>query len=346
MKIRLLIIIVLLFTVFQGYNQSFTVDDLAALAKLPSKDIDHYLNKKGFVLSESRNDSNETHATFTCKIKFNKNAINPGKSIDICFKDNAKYFTLHTPDANEYQQGQQRLIKSKYFYDTLENITTEKSMLFQKANISIQATKEMQDSVMQYCFALKERSVPSSLTYADDLLQFDSHEFLVSFFGEQNVKKDMYFFTEKELKKCSVLFSGTPHQAVFVWGDDNNLSDLMYILVTNKLPTKGAEDANPLAGNNEWQLKCGIHPGMELKDLLKINETDFDIYGNKSEMAFLIKPSQAGKVDFRKAAVMLACHECFDNKIFNQDVVSALAVAKANLPMRVFDVALYPQKGN
>ncbi len=164
---------------------------------------------------------------------------------------------------------------------------------------------------------------------------------MVSYFGEENVKKDVYYFSEKELKKCSVLFSGTPRQAVFVWGDDEHLNNLAYILVTNSLPTEGAKKSYPLSQNNEWRLKCGIYPGMTLKELLKINETDFDIYGNKSELAFLAKGNELCKVDFKKTAVMFSCHECFANKIFNQDAVSALDVAKANLQMRVFDVVVY-----
>jgi hypothetical protein len=220
-------------------------------------------------------------------------------------------------------------------------VKKEPSILFQKTNISIKADTKVEDSVADYTFNFKEKAIPSSLKYAEDLLQFDSHAFLVSFFGEQNVKKDMYYLSEKELKKCSVLFSGTPRQIVFVWGNDVYLNDLSYILVSNVLPTVGCKNNDPLSQHNEWQLKNGIYPGMELKDLLKINEVDFDIYGNKSELAFLAKPNEFGKVDFRKTAVMLSCHECYDNKIFNQKEVSALQVAKANLPMRVFDVVLY-----
>ena len=178
--------------------------------------------------------------------------------------------------------------------------------------------------------------------YAEELLQFDSHEFLVSFFGVQNVKKDMYYFSEKELKKCSVLYSGTRRQAVFVWGDENNLNNLSYILVTNVLPTAGAEKNNPLTGNNEWQFQNGIREGMPIKELLKINEMDFDIYGNESELAFMVKPEKKGKIDFKKTAVMLSCSDCFDDKIFRQQVVSALDVAKENLPVCVYDVIIYP----
>ena len=83
---------------------------------------------------------------------------------------------------------------------------------------------------------------------------------------------------------------------------------------------------------------------MSLKDLLKINESDFDIYGNKSELSYLIKPDQSGKIDFSKTAIMLSCHECFENKLFNKQLVSALDLAKANLAVKVFDIVLYAHR--
>ena len=341
MKKVLLILILQNFAASVAHCQSFSVDELITLSNLPSNNIDHFMRKKGFVLSGSISDSVTMRAGFIQKLKSNKKDIETKRSIDIYIKNDAKCFTLHTSVLNEYIEGQRRIIKSAFIYDTLKDMSKASSMLFQKDNITIMATREVRDSIMQYSFELKQKSIPSSLKYAEDLLQFDSHEFLVSFFGEQNVKKDLYYLSEKELKKCSVLFSGTPRQAVFVWGDEINLNNLAYVIVSNVLPTEGAKKINPLSGNNEWQLKNGIYPGMAIKDLLKINEMDFDIYGNKSELAFIVKPNEYGKIDFKKTAVMLSCHGCFDNKIFNQKLVSALDVAKANLPMLVFDVVIY-----
>jgi hypothetical protein len=318
------------------------MDELLNLAYLPSKNIGHYLNKKGFVLSWSSSDSSTLKAIFIERVKLSKKSIVTKKQIEININNDSKNFTLRTALLNEYMEGQRRLIKSGFFYDTLKNVNKESTMLFQKANISIRAKTELVDSITHYSFNLTEKAIPSSLMYAEDLLQFDSHQFLVSFFGEQNVKKDMYYLSENELKSCSVLFSGTPRQAVFVWANSIYLNDLSYILVSNVLPTEGAKNNNPLSQHNQWKLKNGIYPGMGLKDLLKINEMDFDIYGNKSELAFLAKPNPYGKVDFKKTAVMLSCHECFNNKIFNQTLVSALEIAKANLPMRVFDIVIYP----
>jgi hypothetical protein len=344
MKKLLLILILQNFAAGNVHSQSFTVDDLVTLGSLPSKSIDHFMNKNGFALYKRKIDGDTLEASFNAKIKSNKKNTGPEKSIDISLRDDSKYFTLHTSSLDEYLDGQRKLIKSGFFYDDKKDMSREPSMLFQKGNVIVQATSGVQDGLPQYTFKLNEKKIPSAVMYAEELLQFDSHEFLVSFFGAQNVKKDMYYFSEKELKKCSVLFSGTRRQAVFVWGDENNLNNLSYILVSNVLPTAGAEKNNPLTGNNEWSFRNGIHAGMAIKDLLKINEMDFDIYGNESELAFMVKPGNSGKIDFRKTAIMFSCSDCDGNKIFDQKVVSALDVAKANIPMHVYDVIIYPSQ--
>ena len=52
-------------------------------------------------------------------------------------------------------------------------------MLFQKANIDIQSITEVADGITQYTFKLEVKKIPSAIMYAEELLQFDSHEFLI-----------------------------------------------------------------------------------------------------------------------------------------------------------------------
>lgn len=344
MKRILLILILQNFATATVHCQSFNVGDLLTVSSLPSKNVDHFMGKKGFYLCSSKLQSDTMEATFGIKIKPKNKYTGPIRTIDILLKDDSKYFVLQTSAQNEFLDGQRSLIKSGFFYDDKKDINKETSMLFQKGNIVIEATSENKDGISQYNFRLKLKKIPSSVKYAEDLLQFDSHEFLVSFFGEQNVKKDMYYFSEKELQKCSVLFSGTRYQVVFVWGDENNLNNLLYILVPHVLPTAGAEKVDAITGNNEWQFRNGIYPGMGLKELLRLNEMDFGIYGNSSDLAFMVKPGDNGKIDFKKTAVMLSCNNCDDIKMFNQQVVSALDVARKDLPMYINDVIIYPSR--
>lgn len=342
MKRILLLLILQNFAANRAPSQSFSVHDLVNLSNTPSKDIGQFMNQRGFIFYGTDPVIDTMAASFIPKIKGHKTPTGPQRSIDLYQRHDSRYFILHAVSLSEYLDGQQSLIKSRFVYDNKRDLSKEASVLFQKGNISVEAIKQVQDSIVQYSFKLKEKKIPDSIVYAEDLLQFDSHEFLVTYFGEKNVKKDMYYFSEKELQKCSVLFSGTPHQAVFVWGDENNLTNLSYILVSNVLPTRESVKNNPLIGNNEWKFQNGIHSGMPIRDLLRLNETDFDIYGNKSDLAFMVKPAINGRINFKKTAIMLSCNDCYESKLLDQPEVSALDIAKANLPMRVFDIILYP----
>ena len=342
MKRILLILILSIFFATQMHGQSFNVNDLVNLSSLAPKNIDHFMYKKGFAISFAVPRSDTTGVTYGIKPKARKNYDGPQKSIDILVKNDSKYFTYHTSSLSEYLDGKRSLIKDGFFYGTEKNVNRDSLTLFQKANMSIEAGSEVRDSTIEYIFKLKAKKIPDSVIYAEDLLQFDSNEFLVSFFGEKNVKKDMYYFSEKELKKCSVLFNGTKYQAVFIWGNETELNNLSYILVTNVLPTEGGKRNAFVTENNEWKFKSGIHLNMPLRELLRLNKMDFYIYGNKSDLAFMVKPEQNGKINFKKTGLMLSCNNCYDNEIFDQREISALDIAKANLPMRVFDVIIYP----
>jgi hypothetical protein len=342
MKKLILILILQNFATATVHSQSFTIDDLIELSSMSSKNIDHFMKKNGFALSGNMYDDKTSYIE---KNKSKKKEAPSKRWVNIYNVDNVKCFSFQTSLLNEYQEGQRRIIRKGFFYDQTVDVSKEPSALYQKRNITIQAISEVKDSIAQYTFILKEKPIPATVVFAEELLQFDSHEFLVSFFGEQNVKKDLYYFSEKELKKCSVLFGGTSRQAVFVWGDENNLNNLSYILVSNVIPTAGAKEHNDeVIGNNEWQFQNGVHPGMTIKELLRLNEMDFDIYGSKSDLAFMVKPGESGKINFKKTAIMLSCDNCNGDKIFDRQLVNALDVAKQNLPMYVYDIIIYPPR--
>jgi hypothetical protein len=326
------------------FGQSFTVSDLLKLSTLPSKCIDQFMSKKGFSLTGGKLENDVMQTEFTLKPKIKKNYVGPWRTIDISFSNDKKIFTFHTSSLNELLLGQQLLSSQEFFYDHKKNVQKDFPLFFQKGNIAVQTSFASDDSIPEYTFSLTVKKLPAGIKYAEDLLQFDSHEFLVSFFGEQNVKKDLYYFSKNELQKCSVLFSGTPYQVVFVWGDADNLNKLLYIIVPRKLPTVSAAKENSVTGNSEWQFRNGIYPGMDVKELLRLNQFDFDIYANKSDLAYMVKPGENGKINFKKIAVNLSCSMCDDLKMFNQQEVSAIEVAKNDIPMYVNDVILYPSE--
>ena len=344
MKRLLLILTLQSFAFVSAYSQAFTVNDLIALTTMPSKNIDRFMGKNKFSLNNNKEDGNVMVASFIEKAKPKKKDEIIERSVDIYNKEGISYYILHTSSLIEYLDGQRRLIKAGFFYDHTIDVPKDSSVLFQKRNLSIQAISGMKDSVAEYTFVLQEKHMPyiSDIRHAEDLLIFTSHELLVSFFGEKNVKKDLYYFSENRLRKCSILFGNSSHQVVFVWNDENNLTGLSYILVSNVMPTLSAGKNDGVFSNNEWRLQNGIYAGMSIKELIKINEKDFEIYGNPSELAFMVKPGESGNVDFNKTAVILSCKRCNTDRIFDKLTIRARDIAKENLPMFVFDIIIYP----
>ncbi len=300
--------------------------------------------KNKLPVSKTDQQGNIITTVFYQKNKPGTRDIQAKRNVAMYEKDATRYYLLHTSSKTEYLDGQAMLIKNGFFYDVNKNFAKEASMLYQKRNISISAFSEIKDEVPEYTFALEQKELPdiSNVRYAEDLLQFTSHEFLVSFFGKYNVDKDKYYFSEKELRKCSVLFGGSNQQVVFVWKDEANLKNIEYILVSTIIPTEISSKSNKMLNTNEWSLRNGIHHGTNLRDLLKINENDFKIYGNPSGLAFMIEPTNNGNIDFQKTAFLLTCKGCNTDILFDKPLISALDIVKRELPVSVFDMIIYP----
>ena len=326
------------------HSQSFDVSDLISMISVSTKEVNHFMYKRGFVYVSGREDANLFLANFTGKPPKKRKSAQSKQSLEFLNKGGARYISFHTSSLEDFKKGEAKLVKTGFFYNTRADMAKDTFMLFQKRNISVEANISTKDSVTEYSFSLEQKEMPdiTNIKYAEDLLVFDSHEYLVSFFGEQNVKKDLYYFTEKELKKCSVLFGGSNRQVVFVWNDQNNLNKLAYILVSNIMPTVDAKHTSDPVSKNEWKLHNGMYPGMSIKELIKLNENDFEVYGNQSELAYMVKPGGNGKIDFRKTAVMFNCRGCNNDSHFDSPEIRARDIVRQEFPMYVFDIILYP----
>ncbi|MEO6637142.1 MAG: hypothetical protein ABIN25_02625 [Ginsengibacter sp.] len=325
-------------------SQSFNVDDLLALTTRSTANVERFMSKNKFVTSTGETETSAQSTIFVQKIKPNKKGGEHERSVMLYKTGDARYYILQTSCKEEFIDGQTRLIKDGFIYDTSKNFPNQPSMFYQKRNVTVDAVTDIKDELTVYSFILKQKEMPdvANIRYAEDLLQFTSHEFLASFFGENNVRKDMYYFSEKDLKKCSVLFGGSNRQVVFVWKDEINLSSLEYILISTEMPTEASASTDKVLNTNEWKLKSGIQHGTGIKELLRLNENDFSIYGNSSDLAFMVAPAANGNLDFKKTALLLTCRGCNTDALFDKTTISALDIAKRDLPVSVFDIIIYP----
>ena len=306
-------------------SQSLTVDDLLSLSSLSPKNVDNYLNKKGFVPAGKSFHNDLSGVTFVQNRKTkSKDTLGIIRSISLYKKDDIEYYVLNTSSGKEFQDGNNRLKKAGFICDSSKGKGQAAPMLFQKRNITVITNSAEEDEFPEYTFSLQKKELPNpdKIQYAEDLLMFDSHEFLVSFFGQKNVKQDVYYFSEKELKKCSVLFPNTNQQVTFIWNNEVTLSKLSYILISGILPTAGAVQFSASVSQNKWTMKNGIYSNISIRELLDLNGEDFEFYGRNSEFSYMVSPESKGNIDFKKTGITLGCFDCASSSLLDRKKIS------------------------
>lgn len=352
MKWLSLIFISVGLSVGRASAQSFTPVDLVNLSSYSPRYAEQFLIKKKFVPDRRQVDYNSVMTTFVQNEKRTDTEKGGAdsviiRSIDIFQKNDSKYFVWRTTSEDEFIAGRTQLAGKDFFYDHSVDLDRDTTLLFQKGNITVETKHELNGDETVYSFVLKKKEYPDprSIRFADDLLNFNSSEYLSGFFGASNLRQDLYYFSENDLRKCTVLFPNSNRQAVFVWKDQKNLKDLSCIIISDILPTvDGKHYEGALLGNNHWVLKNGIHCGMTLKELLMLNKNDFEIYGKRSEFAYMIKPEKNGELDFSASGVTLNCPGCDYNKLFDTPEVKAKDVAERRLSLNVAYISIFPGK--
>jgi hypothetical protein len=319
--------------------QSLTISDVLNLSTIPSKSIDNYLGKKGFVLAGNSTQYDDAAIHFMQKRKTKKDDVDSiVRTVDLYKKEDCYFFILNTSSALEYTAGCAWLKKHEFFSGSNPDSTPTAPHLFQRRNYTVNTSQIITEEDTAYQFKVCKRVLPEGkdVQYAEDLLRFDSHEYLVSFFGPQNVKKDFYYFSENELKKCSVLFPNTNEQAIFIWNDEENYNNLAYVLISGILPTMSAVQYTGFVSQNKWVSKTGLYSGMSLTDLVRTNKGDANFFGRNSEFSFLIDPQSKGEIDFKKCGVMLGCVGCGGGDFLEKEKISSLAAVERNLQLYIF----------
>ncbi len=341
-KLYFLLLLIPVYSV--GQRNSFTMEDLLAVSSISPKQVDNFLNKRGFHFAGDQKRTGNLPMTYLEKSRKRDFDSAGGRTLEIFMQDKDYCLRFQTISAEEYIDGKEQLKKAGFICDPA-NEATATNFRFRKRNLIVDARQSNEDGQIVYDFLLQKKELPppSSITYADDLLKFDSHEYLLSYFGEAHVKKDVFYFTEKELRKCTILFGNTSQQAVFVWDDEQTLSGISFILISGLLPTQSAVEYSGNISQNTWVLRNGIHTGMRLKDLIILNGNDFNFFGNKSEFSLMVEPKKTGELDFGKTGVMLTCFDIHSPFLTNTTVSAQEAVEKG-LAMYVGYVMIAPNQ--
>lgn len=325
-KIYTLLLLIVPF-ISRAQRGDFSLNDLVKISSISPRQMDSYLNRRGFSsINESKSERNSS-LMYLEKAGKNEPDTSRFRAVEVFKSENEDYcLKFSTCSETEFLSGCEWLKHSGFVYEELP-VSTE-PQLFRKSNMIVEASANSEDGRTIYNFLLKKKQLPppSSVQFAEDLTQFDSHEFLAAYFGEANVKKDVFYFSEKELQKCSVLFPNTSRQAVFIWENEQTLSEISFVLISGLLPTLSAVEYSGNISQNTWTLKNGISTGMRIKELLALNGADFNFYGKNSEFAYMVEPMKTGALDFTKAGVMLSSFDQHSPLLSKQKISAAEAV--------------------
>jgi hypothetical protein len=255
--------------------------------------------------------------------------------------------TYQTTSAAEYTAIINELKKDEFYCDYEKDSTLHPpSYLYQHEDYTAEASVIKHDSTTWYSIVFYKKSLPvdSDLHFAEDLLEFTSHEYLVYYFGAHNVKKDIFYFAGNDIVSCSVLFINTSRQVIFIWKDEINRRKIDNLLIGGQHKLKSQQDNAKFFADNSWKLKSKVHAGMPLFELRTLNEQNFAFCGGNAANPGLIFPESTGKIDFENAGVILGCMNCDDENFMNSKMIYADKAMNDGRVLFVLTIALYPKQ--
>lgn len=328
-----------------SYSQPISTNEFLELSSLSPRKLENYIEKKGFIPAGKAFQEGAVVDVWQELKNRKKDSLNVTRKLSKYHSGNDIFFCFQTSSRNEHEESI-AILKSRGFICGSSKLNGSESLLFQRKNVSIHTYTVNEDTTRLYCLLFHQLPMPAprSVIYADDLLQFSSHEHLAAFFGERNVSKDVFFFSDKEQSVCSVLYPNSPRQVVFIWKDEVNLVGLRQLIISGNLPTAGSLRFNQQLRENDWLLADGIHFNMRLDELLKLNGIDFSFYGKDEEYSLMVLPQQKGEVNFKSTGIVLDCINCDGSALLEKKTVSAADALTQDLRMHIGMIILMPSK--
>jgi hypothetical protein len=249
-----------------------------------------------------------------------------------------------TTSFEEYSNLKQEIKSSGFNYPSKAD--ENGPVLYQRESIRIESTTKKNDSTVFYVLKAAKKNLPrkKDLMWAEDLLQFDSQEYLADVFGKENLKTDLFYYTETETNKCTVLFPNTNQEVIFIWNDEMNLKDLSFILIGGNLRPKDVDDNRRPVAHNVWRSKQGIQCGMSLNEMQMINEQPVRFYNWNAESAGYLAPNNKGKIDFSQLGIVFNCLNCSFLKVTNNTIIDSESAMNENQKVYVTSYIVLPPK--
>ena len=344
-KIGLFSIFCMLVLVSRGQVVSW--DNLLSMVNMAKPKLIVYITKKGFAYAGK----DEIKDTVLNRYNYIKPQNKKNKIIDstirVLFTGEIKETALISYQTTSYAEFDELLTAMKkdgFYCNTPAASLQTDPVLFQHNDLTVRTFFSVTDSIKNYALQVQKKILPNpkDVNFGDDLLAFNSHEYLSYYFGKNNVKNDIYFLSENEVARCSVLFLNTNRQVVYIWKDDVNKCTIDHLLFGGQQKLESLKQNDNFIAENNWILKSGIHAGMSLFELRRLNENDFKFYGGNAANSGLVLQHNTGKLDFKKENIILGCMNCNDKNFSSAAIINADDAIADEKILFVLTIALNP----
>ena len=307
-------------------GQVLSAASLVEATSVSKQKFESYISRKGFAFVGSSYQTDTIARDYDYKGTGKNKAADSIKRALTSFSTKEDFcFTYHTSSTDEYRVIKSELKKEGFFCNHEEDSSSLRTLLFQNKDVTVAISSQQADTSAEYSFRVRKQILPKpkEISYAEDLVAFNSHEYLRFYFGDENVKKDIYYLSETRIGKCSVLFPNTNRQIVFLWGDEINNCNLTKMYIGGQLMAESTLGYDKNVAENLWRLKNGIHAGMSLYSLRILNDAAFNFNGGNSANTGLVASDSTGKIDFKAQGIILGCMNCNDPKFLRQAVINS-----------------------
>ncbi len=322
-------------------RSEFTIKDLVLFTNIPASKFDTYISRKGYKPYPEDTVERDFLPAYH-KISKDK-AIK--KLVGRYDKNDKATIFYQTNSKIEFDELKLNLEEDGFEHEPFDTANGKLPAFYQRNNVIIFPLIKKESEKLTYGFIIERKQLPkgNEILYAEDLLQLTSHQYLCSVFGSSNVKKDFFYFSEKEINKCSVLFPNTSLQVIFIWKDAVNNKEVSYLMIGGELRSKSSEAFEKAIEMNKWRSSQGVYLGMSLRELEKFNNGPVKFYGWESGQPGIVYPKNKGSINFKKLGVQLNCLDCNEDKYYSDsDLISSTDVIQNNGRVYVSTLIIMP----
>lgn len=311
MRCWLLICLLLLVTAAPAQKKDLNLEKLMSLGLLTEAALQDALSKKGFQLADMDSALYFERRSKDQTLEKTIRIIRTAQQISV---------QLATTSTDEFAQITRELVRQGFTYAPEKTVLPGVYQLYQKGPWCATPAMVQQDghNWYQLSLLLAKLPQPADIRYLEDLALLQSHEQLAAVFGPAQVRRDVFYFSENDISKCSVLFPNSSRQVIVVWKDEINNRGISLLILGGTMQGRGASPAYfNETGQNQWHSKQGVFVGMPLRRLQEINGGPLEFFGWESEEPGVVALHNGGNINFKTLGVQLYCIDCNEDRFYS-----------------------------